>query len=189
MRRVVISHLRVLFVYLFVITFFRILRLQVSVSLGSFLNLFGFWVGGVIGMVLLDIDRLIHVYVEHPELELSKEVKQKVSEQNWQGAIDTLLAKRFEQNHLAFRSGVFAVIFVPVVFFAFTSASNLFGKGLAAGVMIHFLFDAWRDNLRYKERFNEWILWMVQREIPIAQKRLLLFGLTGVFGLLSLLLV
>ncbi len=186
MKYVLRAHLKVLVIFLAVVT---ILRFEIPGSLGAFFNLVGLWVGGVIGMALVDLDRLIHIYIEHPELNLSQDFRRLVKEQKWKEAAELLISRRFEQTNLAFRNGVFAVVFIPVLFFANTSSAGLFGKGLASGVMLHFLYDAWRDCLRDRPRFEQWILWMVQREVPFQQKKFFLWGLTGVFGILTLFLL
>lgn len=189
MRGVIRRHLLVLLFYLVGVTFLRLFYLGLPGSLNSFFELVGFWFGGVVGMALLDLDRFIHIYVEHSETSLSQEFRRFVKEQRWKEAAEFLMSRRFEQTNLAFRNGVFAIVFLPVVLFAFTSTSGMLGKGLAAGVMLHFLYDAWRDYQNDRERFKSWFLWMVQREVPFEQKRILLIGLTAAFGLLSLLLV
>ncbi len=186
MRQLVRKHLLVLIVYLGVVT---ILRAELPRTISMFFDLVGFWVGGVIGMALLDLDRLIHVYIERPDEQLSQQMRMHLSKQQWKNALETILIRRREQYHLAFRNGIFAAVFMVVVFFAFSSSAGLFGKGLTAGVMVHFLYDAWRDYLRDKERFKSWFLWMVQREIPLREQKLALYGLTGIFGFLSLLLL
>lgn len=186
MRNLAKSHFKILFLYLLVVT---VLRAEIPGNFGMFFDLLGFWLGGVIGTLLLDLDRLIHIYVERPEEQLSQQVKELVRKQQWKEAAGTLILRRREQYNLAFRNVIFAAVFIPVVFFAFTSAARLFGKGLAAGVMVHFLYDAWRDYLKDKERFRSWFMWMVQRDVPLREQKLLLYVLTGIFAFLTFLLL
>jgi hypothetical protein len=180
------SHLRVLVIYLLAVS---VLRGVIPHNILMVLDLIGLWIGGLLGFLLLDLDRLINVYIERPQEQLSLEVRQLVSRQQWKAAANMLFMRRREQSHLAFRNGVFGVIFLGVVFFAFTSAANLFGKGLAAGVMIHFLYDAWRDSMRDPERFVSWFGWMVQRELALKQQRMILYLMTGTFALFTLLIL
>lgn len=180
------AHLRVLIIYLVAVT---ILRWEFPRSFRSFFDLVGLWLGGVIGFGLLNLDRWIHIYVERPHEQLSQQIKGLVSKRQWKDAIETLLVRRSEQYNLAFRNGVFAVIFIPVLFFAISSTAGLFGKGIAVGVMVHFLYDAWRDQLTKPKQLNSWLFWMVSREVTFEEQRIFLWGLTGAFGLLSLLLL
>lgn len=186
LRKLARSHLKVLLIYLAAVT---ILRWEFPSSLRAFFDLVGFWVGGVVGLGLLNLDRWIYVYVERPHEQLSQQVQGLVRKQRWQDAAETLLVRRNEQYNLAFRNGVFAVVFLPVLFFIFTSTAGLFGKGIAAGVMLHFLYDAWRDQLTKPKHLNSWLFWMVSREVTLEEQKAFLWGLTGAFGLLSLLLL
>lgn len=186
MKKIARKHLIVLGIYLLSIT---ILRWELPKSFVMFFDLAGFWVGGVIGMVLLDIDRIIHIYIERPHEQLSQQIQQYLKQKQWKDAAETLLLRRGEQYHLAFRNAIFAVAFVPVLFFAFTSTAGLFGKGIAAGVMLHFLYDSWRDYRRDPGHLKSWLFWMVTREIPFREMKIFLWGLTGVFGFLNLLLL
>jgi hypothetical protein len=180
------SHLKVLLIYLAAIT---ILRWEFPSSFRAFFDLVGLWVGGVIGFGLLNLDRWIHVYAERPHEQLSQQVQGLVKKGQWKDAIETLLVRRGEQYNLAFRNGVFAVAFLPVLFFALTSTAGLFGKGIAVGVMVHFLYDAWRDQLTRPKHLNSWLFWMVNRDFTLEEQKVFLWGLTGVFGLLTLLLL
>jgi hypothetical protein len=182
MKLIARKHLIVIGVYLAAVT---ILRWELPNSISAFFNLVGLWMGGIIGMALLDLDRLIHIYFERPQEQLSQQIKQHIRQRQWEDAIETLLLRRNEQYHLAFRNAIFAIAFLPVMFFAFTSTAGLFGKGLAAGVMLHFLYDAWRDYRKDPEYLKSWLFWMVARTIPMREMKIFLWGLTGVFGLLN----
>lgn len=185
MREISKAHLRVLVIYLVIIS---LLRFEIPRNFSFVLDLAGLWVGGLIGMALLGLDRLVHVYVERPGEELSVAVKQLIGQRNYRQALENLLARRREQTNLAFRNGVFALVMLPVAFFAFTSTSGMFGKGLVAGVMLHFLYDAWRDLLRQPEYFKSWFLWMIRKEFSLEEQRMVLVGISGAFIFFSFLL-
>lgn len=186
LKKLAIVHLKVLLVYLAAVT---ILRWEFPGSLRAFFDLLGFWVGGAIGMALLDLDRLIHVYAMRPHEQLSQQVQEMVRKRKWRDAAETLAVRRSEQYNLAFHNGVFALVYLPVLFFAITSSSGLFGKGVAAGVMVHLLYDAWRDQLAKPEHLNKWLFWMVNRDVTLQEQKVFLWILTGAFGLLTLLLL
>jgi len=186
MRRLVVSHLRVLIIYLIVLT---ILRWEWPGTWRALFDLVGLWIGAFIGMALLNLDQLVHVYFMRPQEQLSQQIQSLVKQKKVREAAQTLLIRRGEQYHLAFRNGVFALVFIPVLFFAITSTSSLFGKGIALGVMVHFLYDAWRDQLTRPQFLNSWLFWMVSREVSLEEQKTFLWLLTGAFGLLNLLLL
>jgi hypothetical protein len=186
MKEIVKSHILALIIYL---ASFTVLRWVFPKNIGMIIDLIGLWFGAAIGMVLLDLDRVVHVYFERPHEQLSQQVQQNVKVRQWKDAIETLLLRRNEQYHLAFRNGVFGLIFLVIVFFAFSSTAGLFGKGLVAGVMFHFLYDAWRDYLKDRKRFSSWFTWMVAREVPMREQKIALWVITGAFGLMHLLVI
>lgn len=183
LKKLARAHLKVLLIYLAVVT---ILRWNWPSSFSGWITLFGFWVGGIIGLTLVNLDRWVHVYVERPHEQLSQQIQEMVRRQRFKDAVETLLVRRKEQYHLAFRNAVFAVVFLPVIFFIFTSSSGLFGKGIAAGVMLHLLYDAWRDQLADPKHLNSWLFWMVNREVTLSEQKAFLWILTGAYGVLNL---
>ncbi|OGY20723.1 MAG: hypothetical protein A2900_00070 [Candidatus Chisholmbacteria bacterium RIFCSPLOWO2_01_FULL_50_28] len=186
MRKLISEHVRVLVVYLIV---FMLLRWEWPGSVRGMFDLVGLWVGGAIGMALLGLDRVIHVYATRPHEQLSQQVSSLVGQRKLREALQTLLLRRGEQYHLAFRNGVFALVFIPVLFFAITSTSGLFGKGIALGLMVHLVYDIWRDQLTRPQHLNSWLFWMVSREVSPEEQRTFVWILTGGFGLLNLLLL
>lgn len=186
LKKLARSHYKVLLIYLAAVT---ILRWEFPGSFRAFFDLVGFWVGGVIGMGLLGIDRVIHVYVMRPHEQLSQQIQNMIRKKQWKESLETLLVRRAEQYNLAFRNGVFGLVYIPVLFFAITSSAGLFGKGVAVGVMVHLLYDAWRDQLTKPEHLNKWLFWMVSRDVTLEEQKLFLWVLTGAFGILTLLLL
>ena len=186
LRKLGVAHLKVLLIYLTVVT---ILRWEFPHSFGAFFDLVGLWVGGVIGLGLLGLDRVLYVYVIRPHEQLSQQIQEKVRTQHWKEALETLLARRKEQYHLAFRNGIFALVYIPVVFFAVASSSGLFGKGVVLGVMVHLLHDIWRDQLKNPSELNSWLFWMVSRDVTLEEQKIFVWVLTAAFGMVSLILL
>ncbi len=186
MRRLISTHGRVLVAYLIALT---ILRWEWPGGWRAFFDLLGLWLGACIGMGLLVFDRVVHVYAMRPHEQLSQQIKSLVGQKKLREAAQTLLNRRGEQYHLAFRNGMFALVFIPVLFFAITSTSGLFGKGIALGVVVHLMYDAWRDQLTRPQYLNSWLFWMVSREVSLEEQRTFLWMLTGGFGLLNLLIL
>lgn len=186
LKNLSIAHLRVLLIYLVLVT---ILRWELPRSFGAFFDLLGLWIGGAIGVTLLSLDRVLHVYVMRPHEQLSLQMQELVRKRLWKDALETLAVRRNEQYNLAFHNGVFALVYIPVLFFAVTSTAGLFGKGIALGVMLHLVYDAWRDQLAHPEHLNKWLFWMVSREVTLEEQRTFLWIISGAFGLLTLILL
>src|SRR4030067_1100051 len=84
---------------------------------------------------------------------------------------------------------LFSLVYIPVVFFAVTSSSGLFGKGVALGVMVHLLHDIWRDQLKNPSELNSWLFWMVSRDVTLEAQKIFVWVLTAAFGMVSLILL
>lgn len=185
-KKLSLDHLKVILIYLAVVT---VLRWELPGSFRAFFDLVGLWVGGVIGMALLSLDRLLHVYFIRSQEQLSQQVRELFRKRDFRSAVETLAVRRSEQANLAFHNGVFALVYIPVLFFAVSSSSGLFGKGVAFGVMLHLLYESWRDQLTRPEHLNKWLFWMVSRDVTQEEQKLFLWILTGAFGILTLLLL
>lgn len=186
MRESIKNHGKILVVYLLAV---MLVGFKIPTGFRVIVDWLSLWIGGVLGMALLPLDRLIHVYVERPEEQLSLQIRQLVKSQKYQEAAATLYLRRGEQYHLAFRNAVFAAVFLLVVLFAFTSSPGMLVKGLTAGVMVHFLYDAWRDYLKRLDHFKAWFMWMVRREYALGEQKVVLTILTLLFAVFSWVLV
>lgn len=143
-------------------------------------------IGGFIGYWLLSLDRLVDVYLTHPETQLAHYVRYYIQKGNYRWAWMTLGKRQAEQTRLTFHSALFQVIWVMLAVFAFTSTSGFLGKGVVIGLGLHLLLNEWRDYIGSPERLRRWLFWQVQREVTAKETKFFLWGMTGVVAILTL---
>lgn len=143
------------------------------------------WVAGVvIGVLVLFADRIVYTY-SYPGTQISQQFAWYVKEKKYWQALELLDVRRLEQERLTFRSSLFMAIWVPLSFFALTSTTGLFGKGVVMGLMLHILMDAWRLQKRDPRRLHVRLFWLIKREITDEERLVFLSIMTGLFGLFS----
>jgi membrane-bound metal-dependent hydrolase YbcI (DUF457 family) len=120
-----------------------------------------------------------------PQEQLSQQANWYFKEKKYFAALSLLDSRRREQVKLTFRSALFMIAWVPLAFFALTSTSALFGKGVVLGVMFHILLDAWRMQKESPEKLNERLFWQIQRAITTEEQLTFMWVMTGIFVFLS----
>jgi hypothetical protein len=189
MRRVVTKTL--VFIGYFLATFFLVkfdsFKLTAGWGISFFIDLI-FWLSGaLLGAHFLKIDQLFYVYFTKPEEPLSLEVKQLISQKRIGLAWDVLEQKESAQPHLAIRSFLFQLAWVVLGFFAISSTASFFGKALVLGIGLKLLLEEWDDIL--SGRSISWLFWQVKREVSLKEQKTYLWIMTGLFALLTLLLM
>jgi len=76
-------------------------------------------------------------------------------------------------------------VWVPLAFFALTSTSALFGKGVVMGLMFHILSDAWRLQKVEPRRLHIRLFWMIKRPVTDEERLVFMYVMTAIFGLMS----
>lgn len=149
------------------------------------LMLWIWWVlGVVVGVILLFADRIAYTY-SYPGAQISQQFAWYVKEKKYLTALDLLDARRLEQERLSFRSALFMTIWVPLAFFALTSTTGLFGKGVVMGLMLHILADAWRLQQHEPRRLHVRLFWIIKREVKDEERQIFLWVITGLFAFMS----
>jgi len=148
----------------------------------------GWLVGGFVGYWLLSLDRLVDVYVTHPETQLAHYIRYYIQKGNYRWAWQTLGQRKGEQTRLTFHSALFQVVWLVLAVFAITSTSALFGKGVVMGLGLHLLLNEWRDYIASPDRLRQWLFWQIKREVPAKEAKIFLWVMTGAVALLTLLL-
>lgn len=182
MKRYILSHLPMAFLY----------SLAVFAVRGKWWNFellqaipWGWWVLGVIlGVLILFLDRVAYTYA-YPGEQLSQQFDWYVKQKKYLTALTILDSRRLEQEKLTFRSALFMVVWVPLAFFALTSTSGLFGKGVVMGLMLHILADAWRIAKLDPQRLHVRLFWLVKRPVSPEERLVFLWVVTAVFVVFS----
>ncbi len=150
----------------------------------SLFNWIGWVVGVVIGVLVLFVDRIVYTY-SYPGTQISQQFAWYIKEKKYMSALELLDVRRLEQERLTFRSSLFMAIWVPLSFFALTSTTGLFGKGVVMGLMLHILYDAWRLQKSDPKRLHVRLFWLIKREVTDEERLVFLSVITGIFAVMS----
>ncbi len=136
MRREVFLHIA------FLVTFF----ILVSLFRGWFdVSYWPFWLGGIIGTFLPDVDHLVYVYFLRPHELTPQRANQMLGERRFGEAAKFLAQTKGERETLVFHTILFQIIFLILTFLVVTSSGSLFGTGLVLSFSLHFLVDQMMD--------------------------------------------
>lgn len=165
MKKELITH------FTFVIAFF----IFISLFRGWFeLSYLAFWVGGIIGTILPDIDHLIYVYFLRPQEAISQRVVSLVSKRESLAGLSLLSETRSERKHFVFHTFHFNIIFLLLSFLVITSSGSNLGRGIVLAFSLHLLIDQVVDFIETGDLLN-WFR-QVNIELSVEQKRYYLIG-------------
>lgn len=149
-----------------------------------------FWLGGVIGTFLLDIDHLFYTLVIYPHELTSMRVKRLIDQRRFKDALILIADTQNERIKLPFHNALFQLIFYVFCFFVLTSTGSLFGAGLVMAMALHLLKDEFELLLRGGgEQLRRWLFWQVKTEISFNQQKFFVVLMLLVFIGLSLFLI
>ena len=114
-----------------------------------------FWLGGILGIFLPDLDHLIYVYFIQPQELTSQRVDYLVNKKDIKRSIELLYETRSERRGLIFHTIFFQIIFLVLTFWMVSSSGSLFGKGLVLSYALHLSVDQAVD-LTDMGNFNNW---------------------------------
>lgn len=126
-----------------------------------------FWLGGVLGLILPDIDHLVYVFFLQPQELTSQRITFLLNKHEIKRTLELLYETRSERKSLIFHTILLQLIFLVLTFWITTSSISLFGKGLVLSFSIHLLadqamdindlknFDNWTGNLPIKINFQK----------------------------------
>lgn len=162
-----------------------LLLLIILLRYWSFPNLIPIFIlGGLVGVILPDIDHLIYALYLHPKDLSSQRVQGKLAQKQWREVISLLYVTRNERRDLIFHNAFFQSLFAVFSFLVVTSSNSIFGKGLVICFLLHLLADEYRD-MRFKAIPEEWF-----SKIPLSifseKRNMQFFFLFQVLVLLSL---
>lgn len=113
------------------------------------LSILPLWIGGILGLLMPDLDKLYYTYVVNPKTKnnLSKdqflanrdEFENKVYDDAKNSSLVTL-----------FHTANFQLFFVVLGFFVVSSTASMLGKGVVVGFLLHLLVEQVMTYLRSK---------------------------------------
>lgn len=143
------------------------------------------WTLGVLlGVLVLFADRIVYTY-SYPGTQIAQQFAWYIKEKKYLSALELLDDRRLEQERLTFRSSLFMAIWVPLAFFALTSTTGLFGKGVVMGLMLHILADAWKLQKLEPRRLHVRLFWLIKRVVSDEERLVFLLIITGIFVVFS----
>jgi hypothetical protein len=138
-----------------------------------------FWLGGILGIILPDIDHLIYVYFVKPQDLTSQRVGYLVNKKEIGRSVELLYETRNERKDLIFHSVFFQVIFLILAFWMMSSSGSFFGRGLVLSFALHLSVDQIIDLTELKS-FDNWL-----KNLPIY----ISFGSAKIYCAITILLV
>lgn len=114
-----------------------------------------FWLGGITGIFLPDIDHVIYIYFVKPQELTSQRVNYLLDRHNLRRSVELLYETRTERHSLIFHSIFFQLIFLILTFWMMSSSGSLFGRGLVLSFALHLSVDQIVD-LTELGSFDNW---------------------------------
>lgn len=105
------------------------------------LDYWSFWLGGLIGIILPDIDHLVYVFFVKPADLTSQRVNFLLKKKEVGRTVSLIYETRDERKDLIFHTSIFQIVFLVLTFLLVTSSTSIFGKGLALSFSFHLLVD------------------------------------------------
>ncbi len=115
-----------------------------------------FWLGGIAGIFLPDLDHVIYVYFVRPYELTSQRVNYLLNRKEVWRTIQLLYETRSERRGLIFHTLFFQAIFLILTFWLLSSSSSLFGRGLVLSFALHLSIDQIVD-LVDMGTFDNWL--------------------------------
>ncbi|QQG47546.1 MAG: hypothetical protein HY044_00435 [Candidatus Woesebacteria bacterium] len=150
------------------------------------LSYYSFWIGGLVGTMLPDIDHILYVYLMRPYELTSQRVTYEVNKRDFLRAFALLSESRSERTNLVFHNFLFQIIFFILTFFVLSSSMNLLGRGIVIGFSLHLLIDQFIDLVTI-DTINHWFtkfrfnLDRGQAALYLVIGTILVFGLSVIF--------
>ena len=118
------------------------------------LDYWPFWLGGLAGVFMPDLDHLIYVFFLGPQELTSQRVNFLWGRKEYKRLIELLYETRSERRGLIFHTIFFQIIFLVLTFWLMSSSASLFGKGLVLSFALHLSLYQLADLIEMKSLTN-----------------------------------
>lgn len=105
------------------------------------ISAWGFWLGGLVGTILPDLDHIIYFYFVSPNDLTAKRFDFLAHKKELKRMTELLYETRTERKGLIFHTIFFQLIFLILTFWMLTSSGSLFGKGMVLAFAAHLSVD------------------------------------------------
>ncbi len=100
-----------------------------------------FWLGGLFGALLPDIDHLVYIYLLKPKEETSQKAVSLIQERQVTKTWDYIMDTAGDRKDLIFHTAFFQLLFAVFAFLIVTSSGSVFGRGLVLAFYLHLIID------------------------------------------------
>ncbi|OGM24871.1 hypothetical protein A2962_04175 [Candidatus Woesebacteria bacterium RIFCSPLOWO2_01_FULL_39_61] len=114
-----------------------------------------FWIGGIIGTLLPDVDHLLYVYFFRPQETTSQKVTTLIADNKYKESWDMMASTRLQRTNLIFHTSSFQVAFLVFAFLVITSTISLVAKGTVIAFVLHLIVDQLVDYIETKS-YDSW---------------------------------
>lgn len=143
------------------------------------LSYWQFWVGGLIGTLLPDLDHLLYVYFLKPQDLTSQRAAYMMGKKEFIKTVELLSETRYERTRLIFHTALFQIIFLIFSFLVITSSGSMLGRGIVLAFMLHLVVDEIVDLMEIGNLSN----WFRQTKIVLDKQQATWYWLGNLLGL------
>jgi len=153
-------------------------------------DLLSFWLGGLMGFLLLDVDHYLYALVLYPHQLTSLRIQRLLKQKRFRETAELIVDTDQERVKLSFHNALFQLVFYIFCFFALTSTDNWFGKGLVMDMALHLLKDEVVCLLRGQDEFlRRWLFSQFNVRISFKHQRFFVILMILIFLGLNLFLI
>ena len=131
--------------FIFLVSYFLLITL---VKKYFSLDYWPFWIGGIAGLFLANIDHLLHIFVFKPYELTSQRVISLLKGRSYKETLRLLYDTKDERVDLIFHTVNFQIIFIVLTFWLLSSSGNLFGRGLVLAFLLNLVVYLLRKLLK-----------------------------------------
>lgn len=141
------------------------------------------WLGAVIGFILVFADGMIYAFWQKPEDILAMRLKDIFGKGKWQKGLVGMLGEEDKSDESIMRSVLFLGVFLLMGLLAVTTVAAPFGRGFMVGLGMHLWMDLMADFLWKKRDIKLWF-WQIKRVVEDGEVKGVVWGFTILFWLL-----
>ena len=177
--------------YLVALIWLTIISLLRLVGPGwSLVSLIFFWLGGLVGTFLFDVDHLVYTLLIYPGEPTSLKVRELFRQGHWRQGLTILVETYKERIRLPFHNALFQVVFWVFCFWVLTSTNSWLGRGLVMSMALHLLKDELHLLLVGRdEQLHRWLWWLLRQPVSLGQQRFFVILMLLIFLGLNLFLI
>ena len=134
------------------------------ISWQSGFSLIGWWIGGLFGYFLLDVDHLLDVFFLHPDNPENQQVKQAIAGRNWAKTWQILISTAPQRKHLVLHTVIFEAVIAVLAIYVATSSGGLFPSAVVLSFWLRILSEQTREYMS-TGKMDSWF-WQIKDPVP-----------------------